>query len=47
LQILARDVDRGGGSLTQLRTLDVSNTSVTDAGVNELKKVLPNVRITR
>jgi len=33
--------------LTQLRTLWLNSTKVTDAGVNELEKALPNVRITR
>jgi Leucine-rich repeat (LRR) protein len=33
--------------LTKLSTLDLSNTRVSDAGVNELQQTLPNLRITR
>jgi hypothetical protein len=33
--------------LTQLDWLDLSGTRVTEAGVNELKKALPNVKIGR
>jgi hypothetical protein len=35
------------GDLTQLQCLSIQETQVTEAGVAELKKALPNVQIIR
>jgi hypothetical protein len=43
IRLLHEIVDAG----TVLKCLAIAKTKVTDAGVNELQKALPNVKITR